>query len=576
MSFQKFVDECKNLLKGFDKSPILELPPKEIEADLAYPCFNLAKKQNKNPSDIAKELEEKLKKNIKKNSLLNGIKSIGPYLNFYINNEKFSEIVINDILNKRKKYGSEDIGKKKIIVIDYSSPNIAKPMNIGHLRSTIIGQALYNIYNFLGYRCIGDNHLGDWGTQFGKLIYAYKNWGSKEKIKKDPIKEMLELYVRFHKESEKNPQLNEEGRRWFKKLENGDKESVKIWKWFKDLSIKEFNKIYKRLNIKFDYMFGESFYNSMLQEIVKEALDKGIAIWGKTEEGKKETIVEEEIKEKEKVILVPLEKYGIDTPLLIQKSDGTSLYATRDLATAKYRIKKWNPEQIIYVVGSEQQLYFRQWFKVLELLGYKTKCVHVWFGLVRLPEGRLSTRIGRVIFLEDVINKTVELAKKTIEEKNPKLKNKKKVAEMVGIGAIKYNDLSRDRIRDIVFDWNQMLNFEGDTGPYLQYTHARACSILRKSKKKPKTDKLTEKKEFEIIKKMSQFSDVIKKSAEDYKPHYLANYLFDLATMFNEYYHTTRIIDSDNEEARLALVKAITIVLKNGLNLLGIEAPEEM
>jgi len=556
MTFQKFEEECRRILSYYiDEEKIKLEKPREL-ADLALPCFLISER----PNEFAFQLQEKIEKKLKPKSLILKVKAIGPYLNFYINYNTFNKVVIKDALDK--KYGSKKSTGKKI-VIDYSSPNIAKPMNIGHLRSTVIGQALYNILSYQGYRCIGINHLGDWGTQFGKLICAYKLWGNEADIKKNGIEEMLRLYVKFHEEAEKEEQkasLENEARSWFKKLEDGNKEARKIWNLFYKISRNEFNKIYKRLGIKFDYTLGESFYVKETKKLISELLSKNIA---KKEEG---------------AVIIP----GFQPPLIIQKSDEATTYGARDLAAIKYRMKKFKPEKILYVTGSEQRLYFQQLFTAAKNIFVNLpELIHVDFGLVSLPEGRLSTREGRVIFLDDVINQTVDLAKKTIEEKNPALKNKEEVAEKVALGAIKYNDLSRDRIKNIAFDWDEMLRFEGDTGPYLQYTYARACSILRKSKfgkKKVKFNPklLNKESETKIIKKLSLFPLAIENAAINYKPHVVANYLFELATLFNEFYHSLQVIGSKYEKERIALTKAFINVMKIGLGLLGIEALEEM
>lgn len=444
--------------------------------------------------------------------------------------------------------------KKRIVVVEYSSPNIAKPLTIGHLSTTIMGHALYNIYKFLGYKCISDNHIGDWGTQFGKLLYAYKKWGSKEAVEKNPIEELLSLYIRFHKEAD--GKLEEEAREWFRRLEEGNKEAAALWKWFRAVSLKEFNKLYKVLGVRFDYTIGESFYIPLTKAVIEEALSKKIA------------------KKEGDAVVVTFD--GMPS-LLIQKSDETTLYQTRELATIKYQKKKFRFWKRLYVVGSEQRLYFRQVFRIAEMLGYikSGECVHVDVGQISLPTGRISTRKGNVVFMEDVINKTIELAEKVLKEKNPKLG--RSVAEKVALGAIKYNNLSRDRIRDITFDWDQMLSFEGDTGPYLQYTYARANSIMRKAKKKMSNKPVFgERIELALIKKLSQFPSIIEKSAEEYKPNHIANYLFDLATIFNEFYHSLHVIGSEKESSRLALVAAVMQIMENGLKLLGIGVLKEM
>jgi len=519
------------------------------------------------PMDIGKILVDKPAVFKKAQDLFEKIEIVKPgFINFTLS-KKWLQKQVGGVIKKGLDFGKVNIGKGKTVIIDYSAPNIAKPMSIGHLRSTIIGQAIYNIYEFLGYRCIGDNHLGDWGTQFGKLIYAYKEWGDREKIKQNPIRELLKLYVKFHNEVEKNPDLENEGRRWFKKLEDKNKEAVRLWRWFTKLSLREFNRIYELLDIKFDYELGESFYNNMLDNVIKEAQDKGIT------------------KESKGAIIIPLEEHNLP-PLLIQKSDGATLYATRDLATAKYRIEKFKPVKIIYVVGAEQKLYFRQLFKTFELINHAKgrDFVHVCFGLIRLAGVRMATRRGKVIFLEDVLEKAIDLARKIVDDKNPNLSEeiKDKIARQIGIGAVKYNDLSQNRITDITFDWNKMLSLKGDSAPYLQYTHARICSILKKGKvrfnNKFDSALLRDKREIALLRKLYIFPEIITEAAEEYMPNYITTYLFELAQNFNLFYNEIRVLQAEKNVslARLHLAGAVGLILKNGLALLCIEAPEQM
>ncbi len=557
MTFQRFRKEVEKLV-GDNYAKFLEIPKEGIGVgDLAIPCFLPAKNAGKNPAEMARLLEMDLANKIRKNSLIREVKSLGPYVNFYINETNFVPLVLKEIAVKKNRYGSSKIGKNNLIIIDCSSPNISKPMSVGHLRSTILGQALNNIHKFLGYKTISDNHLGDWGTQFGNLLYAYVTWGDEAEVRKNPMPELLKLYVKFHEEAEKDKEIEQCGRDWFTKLEKGDKKAAKLWKLFYGWSMKEFKRTYKRLGVKFDYQLGESFFIRMAKEVIKEALEKGVA------------------KKESDAVIIPMN----GTPLLIQKSDESTLYAARDIATVKYRMKK-RPKKILYVVGSEQKLYFKQVFFAAQRLGYlKDEGVHVDFGLVSLPEGRMSTRAGRIIFLEDLINETAKFALQTIEEKNPDLEGKENIAEIVALGAIKYNDLSRDRTKNIIFDWKEALSFEGDTGPYLQYTVVRANSVLQKTKKKPSlknTNQLREKNEIGIIKTLSQFPDVVGSSLNEYKPHHIANYLNRLASEFNEYYHTTKIIGSQQEIQRLSLVFSVATVIKTGLALLGIDVPEKM
>ncbi|MDD5530592.1 MAG: arginine--tRNA ligase [bacterium] len=554
-------------------------PPAEIEADLSIPLFGVAKELKQNPMKLAEDVASKSDCS---GTLFSEIKAEKGYVNFVFDREQINKQVFKDYLSFGEEYGVSDIGKDKTVVIDYSSPNIAKPFSIGHLRTTVLGQALCNIFRFSGYKVIAENHIGDWGTQFGKLIYAYKQWGNKEDIEKTPIKALLELYVRFHKEAETTPEIENEARKWFKKLEEKDEEATEIWEWFKDVSLKEFERIYKILGVKFDDIIGESFYNDMLKGIVTEALDKKIAEWEETVSTEQ---LEENFPQKSKLVLIKLDKYGIRQPLLLQKSDGTSLYATRELAAIKHRMEKWHPEQVIYVVGAEQKLHFQQCFKASELLGYNVKCVHIWFGLIRMADGKMSTREGRVIFLEDVLNEAIQRAKNIVAERDMPEEEKEKTAQIIGIGAIKYTDLSQDRVKDVVFDWDKMLSLDGDSAPYIQYVYTRVKSILRKvdfegiRKLEVKPELLVEKEEVDIIKRISHFPEIIKQALENYEPHRIANYLFDFAQSFNRLYGNVSILKAETEElrnARLALIDIVRCIIKRGLALLGIDSPEKM
>ncbi|MDD2889116.1 MAG: arginine--tRNA ligase [bacterium] len=571
------------LIKAFPDIDINKLqvfyPPVEIEADLSIPLFGVAKELKQNPMKLAEEVANK---SDCAGTLFSKITAEKGYVNFVFDREKINKQVFNDYLSFAEEYGVSEIGKDKTVVIDYSSPNIAKPFSIGHLRTTVLGQALCNIFRFAGYKVIAENHIGDWGTQFGKLIYAYKQWGNKEDIEASPIKALLELYVRFHKEAESTPEIENEARKWFKKLEEKDEEATKVWEWFKDVSLKEFERIYKILGVKFDDIIGESFYNDMLKGIVTEALDKKVAEW---EEITPPEQLEENFPQKNKLVLIKLDNYGIRQPLLLQKSDGTSLYATRELAAIKHRMEKWNPERVIYVVGAEQKLHFQQCFKASELLGYNVKCVHIWFGLIRMADGKMSTREGRVIFLEDVLNEAIQRAKDIIAERDLTEQEKETVARIVGIGAIKYVDLSQDRVKDVVFDWNKMLSLDGDSAPYIQYVYTRVKSILRKAdfdgatKLNLKPELLVEKEEVDIIKRISHFPEVINQALENYEPHRIANYLFDFAQSFNRLYANVSILKAETEElrnSRLALIDIVRYIIKRGLALLGIDSPEKM
>jgi len=595
----KLENLIKKSAKGIQKKYHLKKIPKFIVERPKNPRFGdyatnvaiiLGKEIKKNPMEIGNFLIKEFKKSRDKGykeskdanrrfqKIFKKIEIIKPgFINFTLSPEFLQKNLLK-ILRQKEKFGSLNLGKGKTVVIDYSAPNIAKPMHVGHLRSTIIGQSLYNIYKFLGYKVISDNHIGDWGTQFGKLIYGYKKWGDKKKINQNPIREMTKLYVKFHKESEKNKNLEEFAREETKKLQDKDKENIKIWKFLVKESLKEFDKIYKLLGIKFDYSFGESFYGDMLESIVKEGLKKKVASKSKG------------------AIIINLDKYNLP-PFLIKKKDGAFLYSTTDLATAKYRQKKFKPNKILYVVSNEQTLHFQQLFASLELLEWcrDIEKKHIKFGMVLGKNGKkFSTRKGEAISLESLIEKAIKLTRKTVEEKNPNLskKEKEKIAKIVGIGAIKYNNLSQNRMADIVFDWNKMLNFQGNSGPYLQYTYARIKSILRKSSLFTEEDSfntnskgkqtfvrlLKDKLELSILKQLLFFPETIERAAEEYNPNIIADYLYQLANRFNLFYEKNPVLKTEKKlrQARLNLIFAVAIVLKNGLELLGIKAPEKM
>ena len=457
------------------------------------------------------------------------------------------------------------MGKGGNVTIDYSSPNIAKSFHVGHLRSTVIGNSLYKIYDFLGYNSIGINHLGDWGTQFGKMIYAYKEWGNDELIEKDPIKSLQALYVKFHDEAEKDDTLEDKGREWFKKLEDGDEEAKKIWKWFIDLSLEEFSRIYKLLNVEFDHLTGESFYEDKMDRAVKMLDEKGILV---DSEGAK---------------VVDLEKYDMP-PCLIIKSNGTTIYATRDITAAIYRKETFDFVKSIYITDYAQSLHFSQVFKVIKEMGYDwaDDLIHVPFGRVSTEEGKLQSRTGNVILLDELISRSIDKVKETIQEKNPDLQDKDEVARKVGVGAIIFNDLSNGRIKDIVFNWDRMLSFEGETGPYVQYTYVRTRSVLRKANVEVTSDidysLLSDEASINVVRQLQAFPDVIISAMEKNEPSFIASYVIDLAQSFSRFYHDCPIIIEDKElqKARILLVSSVGTVLKSGLRLLGIEAPEKM
>ncbi len=550
---EKIVDEAG--AEGIDES-IIETPPDPKMGDYAFPCFVLSKKLKKSPVHIA----EWMKLKITTDDVIERVENNGPYLNFFVKKSKISETVLKEVLEQKEQYGSCNIGQGMKVAIDFSSPNIAKPFGIGHLRSTVIGNSIYKTLNFVGYKSVGINHLGDWGTQFGKLIVAFKRWGDEKSLEKEPITHLFNIYVKFHEEAKINPKIDDEARAWFKKLEDGDKEALQLWELFKSLSLEEFKKYYKELGIQFDSWHGEAFFNDKMEPVVQTLKKKNLLTLS------------------EGALVVEL---GEDMPpALIKKSDGASLYITRDLATVLYRLHEYKPAKIVYVVGAPQKLHFRQLFKVIEMIGER-KCdlVHVDFGHYL----GMKTREGNIIFLEEVLDKAVELANKIITEKNPGLANKQEVAKMVGIGAIIFGDLINDRVRDMEFSWDKMLSFEGETGPYLQYSHARICSILRKYGKSAganaKFAKLQEEIEKELIKKIYSFKKAVLDSAEQYKPSIIAKYLIELAQMFNTFYTACPVLKAGDEElvnARVALCESVRQVLQNGMTLLGLKCPEEM
>jgi len=536
---------------------LVEVPKISEHGDIAFPCFSFAKQYRKAPAAIAEELADKLE-----GDLFEKVVPMGPYVNFFFKKAFITNEVTQQILSEGKSYGNLNLGHGKNITIDWSSPNIAKPFSLGHLRSTVIGNSIGLIAEKCGYKVSKINHLGDWGTQFGKLIVAYKAWGDEEKVRANPIEELLKLYVEFHEKAEEDPDLEQQGRDWFKKLEDGDEEATQLWSWFREESLKAFNKIYDLLGVKADYNHGESFYNDKMPEIMELLDNSGIL---ELDRGAQVVKLEEE-----------------NLPVcLIRKSDGASLYITRDLATALYRHRTFDFAKNIYAVGNEQALHFKQLKAVLKKLGFdwSEQMIHAPFGLVKKDGKKLSTRKGKIVLLEDVLNESIKMAEKAIAEKNPNLADKDIVAKQVGVGAIVFHDLRNDRMNDIDFNLDHMLKFEGDTGPYLQYTNARANSILRKADYEEKKDliSLNDQWSFEVIRVLANFPKIIEKAFERNEPSVLSKYLIGLAQSFNSYYGHVRILeDNEEQQSRLALVKATTIVLTEGLRLLGIEAPKEM
>ena len=553
--------ELAKVIEGLDQETILNLleQPKSSDlGDIAFPAFSLAKIERKAPQAIAADIAEKIDA-----SHFEKVVATGPYVNFFLDKSQISDQVIKSVIQAGADYGQQEEGQGANVTIDLSSPNIAKPFSVGHLRSTVIGDAISNIYKKMGYNTIKINHLGDWGKQFGLLMVAYKKWGSKEAVEANPIDELLKLYVRINAEIENDPALDEEGRLWFKKLEDGDPEATELWQWFRDESLVEFNRIYKLLGVEFDSLNGEAFYNDKMDEAVQILEEKGL------------------LKESKGASIVELDDVNLP-PAMIKKSDGATLYITRDIATAIYRARTYNFVKNIYVVGQEQSNHFRQLKAVLKKMGFEWSddMIHVDFGLVTKNRQKLSTRKGNIILLEPTLQEAISRAKAQIEEKNPELENKEEVAHAVGVGAVKFYDLKTDRRNGYDFDLEAMVSFEGETGPYVQYAYARIQSILRKANFTPSADatySLSDPESWEIIKLLQDFSRVVKRAAENYDPSLIAKYAINLAQAFNKYYAHTRILDESPErDSRLALSYSTAVVLKEALRLLGVDAPEKM
>ena len=552
----------------------IEVPKDTKNGDYSFPCFRLAKILRKAPQEIANQIKEKLEQNGATNSeLIEKVDIAGGYLNFYVSSKIFTKEVLEQINNEKFGVEAEDEkNKEKNIVIDYSAPNIAKPFHIGHLRSTVIGAALYNIYKYLGYNVIGINHLGDYGTQFGKLIEGYKRWGEEYNIDSDPINELTKIYIRINNACKEDEQILQACRDNFKKLEEGDTYCVEIWKKFRELSLKEFQRVYDLLGSKFDSWNGEAFYSDKMKEVV-DILEKS----GKLEESQGAKIVN-------------LEEQGINTPCIIVKSNGSSTYATRDLAAILYRARTYNFDKALYVTSYEQVLHFKQVFATAKYLGLDEKYLkgleHVSFGMVLLPTGKMSTREGNIVKLEELLNESIDRAKEIIEQKNPQLENKEEVAKKVGIGAIIFNDLSNSRVKDEVFDWNTILNFQGETGPYIQYTYVRTKSVLEKSGvdinnilfDMVNLDNLEDSYSQNIIKLLYDFHNVLVQVTEKSEPSILSRYLIDLAKAYSVFYNENRIMvdDISLKNSRVYLTYAVGKVLKIGANLLGMDMPEKM
>ena len=552
-----------------DIMQLVEVPADTSHGDYAFPCFRLAKVLRKAPPLIAAELADK----ISAEPLFEKVEPINAFLNMFISREFFTRSVLEEALESGDGFGRSDEGAGKTVIVEFSSPNIAKPFHIGHIRTTVIGNSLYKLFDFLGYNVVRMNHLGDYGTQFGKIIAAYRRWGNREEVEANPISTLLALYVRFHEEEKDDPALTEEAREAFAALERGEKAEVDLWQWIRDESLKEFRRVYDMMDIDFDDWSGESFYTDKMPAVIEELKTKGL------------------LKESQGAQIVDLEPYGL-TPAIITKSDGTSIYLTRDLASAIYRKNTYDFDKSIYVVASQQDLHFKQLFKVLELMGYEwaKDCVHVNFGMVSLPEGTLSTRKGRVVFLEDVLKTAVSKTRDIVTEKGVNADLIDETSKVVGIGAVMFNELSSGRIKDYVFDWDEILNFDGETGPYVQYTHARCASVLRNAAGKYGdviTSEAVENADlsailspaaYELSKLIYAFPAAVKDAADKYEPSVVTRHTIKVAQAFNKFYHDEHILvdDASERRAKLMLTAAAMQTIKNGLGLLGIKAPERM
>ncbi len=563
MDYKKYIAEKLKIegVSAEEISSFIASTPSQDMGDYALPCFRFAKALRKAPVSIAQDLAA----SFETDDTITKVEAVNGYLNFTVNRAGFAVKTLQTVLFEGARYGSSNEGNGKTVCIDYSSINIAKPFHIGHLSTTVLGSALYKIFNFLGYKAVGINHLGDYGTQFGKLIYAYKAWGNKETVEKEGLKELTRLYVKFHDEAESHPEMEDEARAYFKQIEDGDDEALELFNWFKSLTLAETEKIYDLLNVSFDSYAGESFYNDKMQPVIDELKEKNL------------------LTESDGAMVVDLSAYDMP-PCIILRSDGASLYATRDLAAAFYRKNVYDFDKCLYVVAYQQNLHFKQIFKVLELLGkpWHKDMVHVAYGMVSLEDGSMSTRKGKVVWLEDVIAKCIEKCSAVINEKNPNLENKERVARDVGVGAVIFGALSNNKIKDIVFSYDRVLNFDGETGPYVQYTAARCSGVLAKSTVDfsnftlPKT---LESVEYDLIAHLSTFAQTVSAAAEKLEPSFVTRYAIDLAKLYNKFYFECKILTAEDPETvkfRLALTKAVRITIENSLALLGISAPERM
>lgn len=565
MNYKEYTIDKIAEITQLDRSQIanaVEIPPEQKLGDLAFPCFVLAKTMRMAPPIIAKNLAE----NLSCDEHLAKVEAVGGYLNFFYNRAGFTESVIGEIEKEGADYGKSDMGAGKTVLVEYSSPNIAKPFHIGHLFSTALGNSLERIYRQLGYKTVKLNHLGDWGTQFGKLICAYKRWGDKDVIEKDPINELLKIYVKFHEEAENHPELEDEAREYFKKLEEGEPETTALWQHFRDLSLVEFKRVYDMLGVNFDSYAGESFYSDKMPEVVDILKEKGLLV------------------ESNGAQVVDLSELNIP-PCIILKSDGATIYATRDIAAALYRKRTYDFYKNIYVVGIPQALHFKQIFAVMKKAGWDWAdgCEHVGFGLVKFPDKKLSTRHGDVVFLEDVLNESIQKTLEIITQNSPEMENKEEVAKKIGIGAILYAFLKNSREKDIIFSWDSMLDFEGESAPYVQYSYARGRSILRRSGEttgKADFSQVTSDEEYALVTQLNAYRDAVIDAADKNEPFYVNRYVTNLSRLFNKFYNNCPILKEDVapevRNARLALVKASCEVIKSALGLLGIETVETM
>ncbi|MBS5988263.1 arginine--tRNA ligase [Anaerococcus hydrogenalis] len=542
---------------------LIEIPPQDDMGDFSFPCFILAKKLRKNPAIIAKELKEDLEK--EDSPYFSKVDSLNAYLNFYIDRKYLQGQVLREIIKEKENYGRSDMGNGKNIVLDFSSVNIAKPFHIGHIRSTVIGDAIRNIHDFLGYNTIASNYIGDYGTQFGIMIAAYKLWGDDDKLNQNPIKELLNLYVRYNEQASNDQDMMNEARDEFRRLEEGEEEAVRLWSWFKEISFKEFDRVYKLLDINFDNYHGEAYQSKYIPDVLDQLKEKNL------------------LTESDGAQIIDLSKYDLP-PAIIIKSNGSSAYITRDIATAINRKKTYNFSENLYVVATQQNLHFQQLWAILELMGYDfyKDCKHIPFGMVSLKDQTLSTRKGQVVFLEDVLNKAIDKTKEIMKDRDSALENLDETAQIVGIGAVKFQELYNNRIKDYVFDWDNLLNFEGETGPYVQYSYARAKSVLKKGQidnfDKVEFDLLNTDEEFNLIKSLAEFKESIVRAKEKYEPSIISRKVMDIAKNFNKFYNTSKIMVDDEKlkEQRLALAYATSIVIKNGLKLLGIKTVDQM